>query len=315
MGQVTFRDIIYTNNKSLCNCLIKKGMTLEQALDVICDVTTLINERINLDAVKMQDLGITCKDELKKNLLALVINKLIAGNKGILDQIGTFKDLVNSINQNITGIKDEFVKVSKDDTAGYLKDKLITNQPGSISVTDDFKILITGFVPVGAQMMISKSRIGDFDNTGKGKRTTDLYGYAISNGANGTTNRLGLFSKYTSDVANAGDKDGSNTYTLKAENIPSLTIPVSGTIQQGLGPVAPVSKLNINYINDGAGGSTPLLRHTPGNNGSVSQPGNTLELAHSHAFNLNAKITNTAIADIAIIPEHILEIPIERITV
>jgi hypothetical protein len=313
---VTFRDVIMSNSKAICKCLIKKNMNLEEAMAILCKVIEQVENGVDLDKVKLKELGLTDLTKLKTNVLTAIINALIAKDNSLALSINGFQQSVSNINGSLNNLKDEKVKTgsTNGETAGYLSDKIATNQPGSISVTTDFKVLITGFVPVGAVFYINKSRLVDFEVNGKGKANTDVYGYAISNGANGTTNRLGKFPRYAADITKGGDQGGSNSLVLTANHIPSLELPIQATVGTGLGPKVFDIKVNTNRLTDGSGGGTTLVRYTAEGDGNSPMKIN-MDLSHSHSISGKATRDNATPTQISLVPEHILEIPIERITV
>lgn len=305
-------------SKAICSCSIKKGMTLEEALDAVCKTIQCIESDINLDGVRLKDIGINNSCKLKyKNLLTEVLNAFIAQGIAFSTSLTNIQLQLQQAITTAAAIKDEKVKASASDTAaGYLDAKITTNQPGSIVYQND-KIIITGFVPIGSVFYISRSRTPDFDNTGKGRINTDLWGYAISNGANGTTNRLNRLIRCTDTLNNAGNTGGSDTRTLEAANIPSLSTNVTGTISDAIiDPIQLEMEFNNNKIADGSGGSVYLLRFTPpGTPGASVMKTRPYSFKHSHNHNLQANRTNSNVTPVNTLPSHILEIPIERISV
>jgi len=290
-------------------------MNLEQAFETVCKLISKIADGYDITGVNSGKLNLGV---IKGNMLTSILNTLIAADTNFLLTLEGLTKTINNINSSIGNLADEKVKINPDYGAGYLKDLIVTLQAGSIkidSVTNT--MLFMGFVPIGAQFMISKTRLSDFDNTGKGKPSTDVYGYAISNGQNNTTNRLGVFPKYVGTTLNtAGEKAGVNTVTLVAANIPSFDLAVTGSIGDGLlSPISPQLKVDLNKISDGSGGNTLLVRYTPNPTGGNVMTGVPMLLTHSHTFDLTAKKINANPTSLSIIPEHILEIPIERITI
>src|SRR5687768_5044135 len=99
MQQITFRDVLYSNTKSICECLIKKGMNLEEALAVICNLIKCLEKNINLDGLNLAALGIKDQCDLKTNLLTAVIQQLQAADSNILQTVNGFTQTVTQINQ------------------------------------------------------------------------------------------------------------------------------------------------------------------------------------------------------------------------
>lgn len=300
--------------KGLCQCLIDRDMNLEEALEIYCKLVFDIKKEIDLKCVKTGLLGIDPNKLTCDNLLADILNSLIAADISINGQINVINQRIQQILNGLGAVADEKVKASATDTtAGYLDSKIETLQPGTIKYTAG-KLSFIGFAPVGTVMFINKSRLPDFDGTGKGKAGTDVWGWAIGNGQNGTVNRLGVFPRYTDDPANAGNKAGSDSVTLVAANIPGFSMSVTGTISEALTtPVQFDIKLDDRYI--GVSGSVfHALQVGNGQNGSNLIKTIAFSLKHSHAFDLQASRTNTA-TSFSILPSYIKEIPIERIPV
>lgn len=315
MQVTTFKDVI-NKGKCLFSNRIKKDMKLDEALEVYACAIIKLEKETGLDSVRLDKLGIDNACKLKaKNLLSEIINTLIATDEGLSGSIVNLQKQITNFLNSVGNLKDEKVKASiDDDTPGYLVDKIASTQPGTVGLTtDNSQVLLSGFVPLASCFYIDASRIGDFDGTGKGKAGTDVYGYAISNGNNGTRNRLNKFPRFIGTNNDAGTTAGSNTVKLTAAQIPSLTLPVTGSIGNGLGPTTIKMKFDVNRISDGAGGNTLLLRLTDGQNGQREMEGQTINLSHTHTFNLEAKRENTTLEPIATVPEFIYEIPIQRI--
>lgn len=301
----------------MCNCRIKDGMTLKEAMSVLCGIIDDLEREIDLSGVKFTKLGIADRCKTKsKNILTDVINALIASDTTLGNLISQLQTQINNINTVLSTDTDEKVKVTSDSAdAGYLVDKIISHQTGSIKYNEDDDTLeIMGFAPLGSVMYIDRARLPDFDGTGKGKENTDVYGWAISNGQNGTRNRLGKFIRCVDDTANAGQSGGSNSITVKKENISSFTLPVTGSISNALTDDREVSiKFDTSKIADGPGGSTQLLKLGTGQSGANTMKSVKFNLAHSHSFALSASHANTSAIPIDIVPAYIYEIPIQRI--
>lgn len=314
MSVITLKDIVH-KGRQFFGCRVKKDMNLQEILEVYAKAVIAIETAIDLNSVRLKDLGIidTCKLQAK-NLLSEILNLLIAGDKDIRNSLQQIQTNINNFSSTIGNIKDEKAKVSSADTAaGYLKDKITSDQSGCITDKGD-RLLLMGFAPIGSVMIIDAGRVGDFDGTGKGKAATDVWGWAISNGQNGTRNRLGKFARYVSALADAGNTGGADDFTVKGANLESLTLGVSGTIADALvTPVKAKITFNTNRIADGSGGSTTLLRFTDENDGNFGMFTLPLDLKHSHTFSLNAQHSNPNPVAIPLLPSFISEIPIQRI--
>jgi hypothetical protein len=312
----TFKDVIW-KGKSLYNCKITRDMTNEQVVAVLVKGLEDIEKEIDLSQVKLKELGIYDQCKLQyKNLLTEILNALISKDQSFAKTISDMQTQVNNIKQTADTDTDEKVKVSPlDTTSGYLVDKITSQQKGTIKNTGSALVLM-GFAPVGAVMMIDAGRVGDFDATGKGKPDTDVYGWAISNGQNGTRNMLGKFPRFVSNLADAGNTGGANTTFIGKENISSFDMAVSGAINEALVPdIAPKFKVNYIMMSDGPGGGHVVLVHTNGLTGSKEINVMPFSVKHSHTFTLKASHSNPNPSQLNIVPEYIYEIPIQRINV
>lgn len=313
---ITFKDVFW-KGKSLYGCKIKKDMTAEQVTAVLVEAIESIEKEIDLSQVQLQKIGIYDKCKLQvKNLLTAVLNALITADEDFASTINDIQTQVNNVVQQISVAVDEKVKASSTDpTAGFLDSKIVSDQVGPISYNAG-SIKLMGFLPIGAVIMIDAARVGDFDGTGKGKAGTDVWGFAISNGQNGTRNRLGKFPRYTANLVEAGNTGGSDTISITKDNIASFDLAVSGSIADALtDDVFAKIRFNTNKIADGSGGSTLLLRLGDGLNGSNEMRTLGFNVKHSHTFTLKSSHVNANPTAISILPAYINEIPIQRINV
>jgi hypothetical protein len=312
----TFRDVIW-KGKSLLDCKITRDMNNEEVIAVLVKEIENIEKEIDLSQVKIKDLGIVDACKLQyKNMLTEILNALIAKDMSFAQLLSDIQKQVNNFQATKDTDTDEKVKVNATDTtAGYLVDKVVSPQKGSVKVVGN-QLSLMGFAPVGAVMMIDNGRIGDFDATGKGKVDTDVWGWAISNGQNGTRNRLGKFPRFIGALADAGNTGGANTTIIGKENISSFDMAVSGSINEAL-PNDINLKFKTDYamFSDGPGGGTAIVKLGGGLAGSKEVAILPFNIKHSHTFTLKASHSNPNPSQLNIVPEYIYEIPIQRINV
>lgn len=303
--------IVYDSARSLFEGNIKYGTSLN---DILAYISTLISDlytKTAFDCIDLEDLGITCPDP-NMTRECIILNYLIANNKDIQGAIASLQMVMTTINTSIGLFTDEKAKVNAAGVAGYLADK-VTAPPGVITQVND-ALYINGTVPIGFTASISRSRLNDFDGSGKGKSGTDVWGWAIRNGLNGTENVLGLFPRYTPTLAVAGTIDGKSDFTLDGTNIPSLTLPVTGTMSTELPnnlqlkikvstALYHFSGLTSHYVVDFPAGDDKEFLTDP------------VDLSHKHTFDLLASNVNVSPVAIPLVPRHFTEIPIQRITV
>jgi len=310
----TFKDVIW-KGKSIYDCKITRDMTNEEVIKVLVKAIEDIEKEIDLSQVKLKELGITDSCKLQyKNLLTEILNSLIAKDASFAKSLANMNtQITNFLNTKFVDT-DEKVKVSAaDTTTGYLVDKVVSPQTGSIK-DDGTKLTLMGFAPVGAVMMIDAGRVVDFDPTGKGKANTDVWGWAISNGANGTRNRLGKFPRFINVIADAGGTGGANSAIVDKSNIAAFDTTVSGTIADAL--VADIKLFWLtDYANfsDGPGGHMALVKLGDGYGGNKKVNVNTFSVKHTHTFSLKASHSNPNPTPLPLVPEYIYEIPIQRI--
>lgn len=303
--------IVYDGQKVLFGNNVKKGMPFYEVMCVISSLMEQLYANDLLECIDLKDLGITCPDKDKSK--ACIITEWITSN--ILATNITLATLVQNIQILQTGIgllKDEKVKVRAAGNSGYLES--IIDAPGSAVTFDDNQVHFLGFVPIGTRATINRNRLPDFDNTGKGKLGTDVYGWAIRNGNNGLSNVFGLFQMFTDSLANAETTAGTDSFTVKKDNIESFTMPVTGIIQDALQNNV---KFKVGFSHhrsfDGKDGPDHPLKDSFAYSGDQEWFTWPANFKHSHAFNLTVTHTKPAPTPIALLPRHIKEIPIERI--
>lgn len=301
-------DLAYDGLKKLFKGNVMRGLNFNTFMEYLSAVIDDLYNNIDLDCINLEDLGIKCPDpNISKQ--CYIINFLVANYQTLLSNYNTLVTTVNEINTNIGLFTDELVKIDEDDTPGFLIDK-ITSAPGVI-VRKEGSLFIQGTVPIGFNACISKNRLGDFDGSGKGKADTDIWGWAIRNGNNGTDNILGKFPRYASDVNLAGAIAGVDNFIIEKKNIKSLSLPVTGSISNALGPLKPELKVSKVLYHFGAGAGHYVVDFPSGSDKTFILE--TMELGHTHNFSLSAAIDNPVPEPIELLPSHFTEIPIQRI--
>jgi hypothetical protein len=289
-------DIALSTSKKLFGGQVYDGMPLNNIICIISALFDKVFQQVGYDCIDLKLLGIECLDE-NADKKCVILNWIIEK----VNQNGTDISNINTVLQIIQTalgqFNDERVKVRAAGTAQYLED-LIQAPPGNIEYADN-SITFMGFVPIGFCATINPNRINDFDVTGKGKVNTDLWGWAIRNGSNGTQKVLDLFPRYAANPNTAGAIAGALDFTVDKTNIKTMTIPVTGV------------------INDSLDNGKRLPSGGPfGIKGGVDFQSYFVQdynLKHAHGFSLTATHTNPNATPIPLIPKHITEIPIERI--
>lgn len=320
MPVITFNEVVY-KSKQLLGCRIRKDMNGNEIICALSYAISDIENFINLDGVKITDINVDKCSKDGKNLLTRILNALISADSIFSTELATIKTQIQTLIDAGDLDTDEKVKTnSTDGVSGYLQDKVYSDQAGCVSVKTEIlsgvenkKLLLMGFIPVGGLIYVDASRVGDLDNTGKGKVNTDLWGFALSNGQNGTRNRLGKFVRNIDTLANAGNSGGSASFTVAKENISSYDLAVAGSISDALvDDIMVPMKFDTNKLADGSGGSVNLLRLGTGQSGAQTMNGK-FNAKHTHSFTLSSKHINATPTPIPLIPEFMYEIPLVRI--
>ena len=278
--------------------------------EVLCVIEKLLNKAFENDEMRCIDLdalGIKCPDK-DKTKICIVMEWVTANLLLNIKAVNQLLTNIQAIQNGLGAIKDERVKVRAAGAPKYLED-IIDAPATSVAFTDN-KVSFFGFVPIGFRGTISKSRLADFDGTGKGKTGTDMWGWAIRNGQNGLDNALGLFPMYTDVVTSAGTQGGKTNFIVSKDNIGSFAVPVAGVIGDALQDNVQFKFDATNNVNGGPRPNGFASNHSGGLIEYSTKPYN---FKHSHAFTLSATHTNPSPTPIDLIPKHIKEIPIERI--
>lgn len=300
-------EIDYNGLEKLFGNNVAPGMPLNKVLCVISKLVDTLFEQVGYDCIDLKKLGIECLEE-GADKKCVILNWLIDSVLDIREDITDIYIKIQILQTTIGALKDEKVKVRAAGISNYLEN-IIKAPAGNVVFTDN-DVTFMGFVPIGFRGTVNANRIGDFDPTGKGKAGTDMWGWAIRNGNNGTINVLGLFLKYVDDIATADVIDGVDNFVVDKVNIKSYTLPITGLIGDALENQVKFKFDATNNLNGGPRSNGFASNHT----GSVSEyetkPAN---FKHTHTFNLTATHTNPNVEPISLIPKHFKEIPIERI--
>lgn len=299
--------IIYDKSKVLFGDNVKQGDPLSTILCVISGLVDELFKNDLLDCIDLDKLGIKCPDKNVSRqcvIMNWMSDNILTTNQSITKLLQN----VQILQQGIGVLKDEKVKVKPAGTAKYLED--ILKAPAGVLTFANDTVTFGGFVPIGFRATISKSRLGDFDATGKGKPDTDLWGWAIRNGQNGLPNHMGMFSRNAAVLVDGDTIAGADSFTVSKQNIASFSIPVSGVITEALENNV-TFKIDItNNINGGPRRNGFATNHTGAVDEFQTKPAN---FKHTHSFALNVAHTNINPVPIDLIPKHIKEIPIQRI--
>ena len=309
---ISSKDVVWQNGEYF-DGQIKNGMKLGDVVKVIEAHAAKLYKVTDLSCIDIQEYGITCPPTDEVSMLCFILKMTLDGQVTINNKMQAITKFYKEVVKAATTMTDEKAKVSATSTSAKFLYEAFSFTPGRAKVEND-TIKVSGLVPIGARMTISKRRLSDFDVNGKGKPGTDLEGWAIRDGRNGLDNALGVVLAYTDTLDNADKKSGSNTTFLALSNVPSMTLSVAGVINESLTtPVTPKVKVFIEGRRFGLGERYQTYLDRAGMAPNKTIEGNPLNLAHSHTFNLSANYTNPSLQPISILPANIKEVPIEFI--
>lgn len=315
-------DILW-NGKSFFKEAIKKGMKLDQVITVLLNITCQLDKGFKFDCINLKEIGLDkCNfhEMSPADRMCTLINTILNSEKTLAK---SFANLEKFVNQTLktpgtgtgnTAFTDQFVKASATDTtAGTLDQKIKSSQPGTLTYNPT-DLTFTGFVPIYGCIMIDKAGINKFESTGLGKVNSDCWCYAISDGRNGTVNRMGRFPRWASAITDIGNTGGNKNFTVKISNIETFNIQVTGSIGASQYSGAPVVNADSSQAQGNQMGNIGIYDNLiPPNSqfGNVQLPVTNLD--HTHDHNLVIDHTNVNVAAIDLLPLYIDEIPIVRI--
>ncbi len=310
----TYSNLVEYTGKSLFDHLISTGADLNEILCVLDKIIHTLYDKVDLTCVDLTALGITLQacDTPGKAAATLcdIINSLAGAielNQQTIDALQVQIDTI--IDQSSGLLISGEVKISATDSLGYLGTKLTSDQTGTI-VNTGSTLKLRGFVPIGFIGFYSGAN--KFDITGKGLPNTDAWGWAICNGQNGTDDIRDMFILPTGNIGSVGQVTGSNTTTLTSANIPALTSPVTGVINNALSTHSHVTNSDTILVTPVEDGTTSVVVANT-NTGSFAKNTSSVDQTHAHTFNLQGSYTNGSVTPISTIPKNIKLIPIKLI--
>lgn len=301
-------DIIY-NGRNYFKDIVLKGQSLEKAMNVILTFICQYNEAIMFNCIDFKKLGIDkCEFEVlvPSDKMCTLINAIIAREDQIILELGILSKYVTKLPTATSGTGS--VKVSSTDQLGFLADKITTIQSGCIEKTAS-EIKFVGFIPKYGVLMMDSRGLSKFETNGLGKVGTDCEPFAISDGRNNTTNRLGRFPRWAADIANLTAL-GSESFTVSITNIASFQEAIGGSI--GAADYSP-SYPSIEVVQVGVDNTNQTINIAiPTSFGSTGNFPVT-DSAHTHTHTLAINHVNTDPIPIPLLPLYIDEVPIMRI--
>lgn len=311
-----YSSLIEYNGKKLFDS-IQKGASLNEVLCQLEDIIKAIETKVDLSCVDLSPIGIkisSCTDE----------DETVSTLCDVLNQLG---ETILATQETLTAIQIELdttsdpaadsdagkVALDATDTPGYLEAKLTSDQDGTLE-NESGVLKLRGFVPIGFKGFYSGTN--KFDVTGKGLVNTDAYGWAICNGNNGTEDCRGLFVQATGTLLEAGTTGGSNAATVTSANISSMSLPVTGSVDNALSTphshAYTLDTISLDTVEVSPGTGLDVVA-PEGAQGTVSKTTATTDLTHTHSVSLTATHTNATPTPLDITPSHIKLVMIERI--
>lgn len=305
----TGKQVIIDNPKINFDGNVENKANLDTHLLAIQALFEEIFGTLSFDSLEINKFGIICSPEDKKALLAMLFNAVLKNETVItksIQQTNTFLQKVQLLVQNSEAGR---IRVTPDSTETSTLSEAIKLIPNHITI-DDNKVVFKGLVPIGTQISIAPKRIVDFDNSGKGKIDTDVYGWSIRNGQNNTDNALGKYVKYGTTNVSMGTLAGSNSYVVEMANIKSFSMNVKGALSNALG----VIKATLNFIGVerafALAGSRKIVITADTGVGNINKDSNSIDVTHSHSHNFTVDHSNPNPTPLNIDLEHIKELPI-----
>lgn len=307
-------NILLQLAKPLFGGNIKNEDNLDKLIQLLDNLFAIIDQKLSLDCIDLKQYGLECSEEVGKSILCQLFTVILENETSILQQYDQINKYLETVKQLVSEVQSTKVKVAEESQeAKYLINTLdIPVSHVAYNKSKD-QITIKGLLPIGTRMFINPNRLSSFDNTGKGKAGTDLHGWVIRNGQNGTDNALGKYVKTTSVLTDGGKSAGTNEYSLGLNYFKSFTLKVTGNITEALDVIKPYALIRKLGKRFGSGGSRDILIPDNGGTSGDKYHGSSHNLKHGHAFNLKGEHTNENPDKLFIDLEHIKEIPIEFI--
>lgn len=317
MNPILFSLLEY-QGKKLYFGNIKPGMTGDQILEIISCGLEVIFGKIDLSCVDFTPIAIDLKkcnnEEEVKVTLCTLFNTIATQIATVLSTIATIQASITTIQATVNSFTDELVKVNSLDTAaGYLGSKITSDQPGTVStLLDNSAIVLHGFTPIGGIIMYKCTDFSKFDATGKGKPSTDVWGFAMCNGNNDTYEINQMFVMGTKVVTELGQTGGANDVAIEKINLPTETYSasISGTTSSDGNHTHEYNYPTAKWGSANNGEDKNFNAQAPLGTGNTSLDG-----VHNHSFSGSASIILNAgpKQNLSILPKHIKLLYIQRI--
>jgi hypothetical protein len=301
-------NIVNTDKKLTFGGNVKENDQLDHIMLVVQSLLEQLFKNTNLNDIDLASYGIACKPDDASGILSQLFAAILKNEAMIAESNQQTHKFLQAVQKLVEGIESFKVKVTKDSTQTQFLIDAFADTFSHLKVVND-KVQIVGLVPIGTHAFISKDRLKDFDNQGKGKTGTDLVGWYIRNGQPGTDNALNKYIKTIDTTASAGVKKGTNKYKVTLDNIISFTRGITGALSEVF-PQRVNFNVNLTKAQIKAGTSAARDVLVPGLNGSETFPTDFQNFKHSHSHNLKFVHDNQNPRDIEIDLEHVKEIPI-----
>lgn len=149
--------------------------------DAICELWDLVKDALDGPYDTKCLTGVTSNSKLKEIVQALINQycALKAAHDALQIQVNNLQNQVNNLIANLPN------------TIGNFLSSHINTCQGSSGITKtgtgaNVNLQFQGFTPIGGIIMYTGSTAGKFDSTGRGISGTDMCGWALCNGNNGT---------------------------------------------------------------------------------------------------------------------------------
>ncbi|TXH08740.1 MAG: hypothetical protein E6R03_17660 [Hyphomicrobiaceae bacterium] len=183
-----------------CDCFIAKvgccgkescqtlTCILQAYLDCLCELYSDVEDlKVKVAAMYDGPYVTKCLSNVNSSSkLPAIMNELISEFCALVTTVAALQTQVNNLSTGLPTTIGNFLNTALTSCAGSSGLK----KTGSGST---FKATFMGFTPIGGIIMYGGTLTGKFDSSGLGLATTDMCGWALANGANGTIDMRGYF--------------------------------------------------------------------------------------------------------------------------
>jgi len=184
---------------------------LECYKNAICSIFEDLEEvKTNLNTLLSGPYSTGCISGLTaSSTLTEILQKWLIDYCALKSTVSTIQTQLNTLTTNLPATIGNFLLSAITTCTGT--GSVIKSGTGA-SASISFK----GFVPIGGIIPYGGITAGKFDSTGLGLSGTDMCGFAMANGNNGTVNMTGLVAMGTTEMGTSSSVSGGSTYAYNS---------------------------------------------------------------------------------------------------